>query len=441
MSADQPQVMPTSTSTVSTASVTSVFTWAFIRRPPRSSAAGSRCRARPSSVISCTRACRTVPLLQRGAQGAVQPVLEVELAAPPHHVGEQVAVEGGVLVEQRVEPQRVLGGHQLVEPHLARREGGPLPWASARAAGYGRPSPTRLKITAGSLLTTPGGLVARLRAWPTTPRRPGSRRPEQPSPPPSLPGTSFAGPALELGGLMVDATTLPDVHIRIPLAMLNRHGLVAGATGTGKTKTLQLLAEQLSAAGVPVFAADIKGDLSGLAPPGDRERQDHRAGGRRSARPGRPTALPGRVPSPSAGSGTGIPLRATMTVVRADCCSQGARPQRHPGVLPRPGLPLRRQGRPAAARPRRPARGDHVPDQRRGQGRPRRSSAACRSATAGVILRELIALRGPGRRRVLRRARVRHRRPAADRARRPRHGLAARAAGPAGPARAVLARS
>ena len=51
--------------------------------------------------------------------------------------------------------------------------------------------------------------------------------------------------------------------------MLNRHGLVAGATGTGKTKTLQLMAEQLSAAGVPVFVADIKGDLSGLAAPGE----------------------------------------------------------------------------------------------------------------------------------------------------------------------------
>ena len=57
--------------------------------------------------------------------------------------------------------------------------------------------------------------------------------------------------------------------MRIPLAMVNRHGLVAGATGTGKTKTLQLMAEQLSAAGVPVFAADIKGDLSGLAEPGE----------------------------------------------------------------------------------------------------------------------------------------------------------------------------
>ena len=54
--------------------------------------------------------------------------------------------------------------------------------------------------------------------------------------------------------------------LRLDLA--NRHGLIAGATGTGKTKTLQLMAEQVSKAGVPVFVADIKGDLSGLAMPG-----------------------------------------------------------------------------------------------------------------------------------------------------------------------------
>jgi len=57
--------------------------------------------------------------------------------------------------------------------------------------------------------------------------------------------------------------------VGIPLAMMNRHGLIAGATGTGKTRTLQLVAEQLSAAGVPVFVSDLKGDLSGLAAPGD----------------------------------------------------------------------------------------------------------------------------------------------------------------------------
>src|SRR3954470_18018355 len=82
-------------------------------------------------------------------------------------------------------------------------------------------------------------------------------------------GYAFEGTALELGALMTDAETLTGVHVRIPLGMLNRHGLVAGATGTGKTKTLQLIAEQLSANGVPVFAADIKGDLSGLATPGE----------------------------------------------------------------------------------------------------------------------------------------------------------------------------
>lgn len=81
-------------------------------------------------------------------------------------------------------------------------------------------------------------------------------------------GYAFEGPALELGALL-NGDPQPQVPIRIPLAMTNRHGLVAGATGTGKTKTLQVLAEQLSAAGVPVFAADIKGDLSGIAAPGE----------------------------------------------------------------------------------------------------------------------------------------------------------------------------
>ncbi|WP_022885897.1 helicase HerA-like domain-containing protein [Glaciibacter superstes] len=77
-------------------------------------------------------------------------------------------------------------------------------------------------------------------------------------------GYAFDAPALEMGAL-VNGEAQPDVPIRIPLAMTNRHGLVAGATGTGKTRTLQVLAEQLSSHGVAVFAADIKGDLSGVA--------------------------------------------------------------------------------------------------------------------------------------------------------------------------------
>ena len=65
-------------------------------------------------------------------------------------------------------------------------------------------------------------------------------------------GYTFESPSIDLGVLMVDGTPVPDTRIRISLSMLNRHGLVAGATGTGKTRTLQLLAEQISAAGVSV---------------------------------------------------------------------------------------------------------------------------------------------------------------------------------------------
>jgi uncharacterized protein len=82
-------------------------------------------------------------------------------------------------------------------------------------------------------------------------------------------GYAFDGEALTFGAGMRDDQALPSVQVRVPLAMMNRHGLVAGATGTGKTKTLQVLAEQLSDAGVPVFISDIKGDISGLAAPAE----------------------------------------------------------------------------------------------------------------------------------------------------------------------------
>jgi uncharacterized protein len=82
-------------------------------------------------------------------------------------------------------------------------------------------------------------------------------------------GYTFNEPALTIGSAMLHGELFNDVRIAVPLSILNRHGLVAGATGTGKTKTLQLLAGQLSKAGVPVFVADIKGDLTGLAAPGD----------------------------------------------------------------------------------------------------------------------------------------------------------------------------
>ena len=75
-------------------------------------------------------------------------------------------------------------------------------------------------------------------------------------------------PAIHLGSAILDGEIITEAQVNLPLRMMNRHGLVAGATGSGKTRTLQVLAEQLSAAGVPVFMSDIKGDLSGIAQPG-----------------------------------------------------------------------------------------------------------------------------------------------------------------------------
>jgi DNA helicase HerA-like ATPase len=73
------------------------------------------------------------------------------------------------------------------------------------------------------------------------------------------------GSFITLGTAMLDGLPVEGAHIKIPLKTMNRHGLIAGATGTGKTKTLQVLAEQLSENGVPVLMMDIKGDLSGIA--------------------------------------------------------------------------------------------------------------------------------------------------------------------------------
>ncbi|OIK24490.1 helicase HerA-like domain-containing protein [Streptomyces malaysiense] len=124
-------------------------------------------------------------------------------------------------------------------------------------------------------------------------------------------GYAFSGPALGLGALLWDGACHADAPVRVPLAALNRHGLVAGATGTGKTKTLQLIAEQSSAQGVPVFLADIKGDLSGIARPGqENERVRQRSGevGRRWT----PAGFPAEFYA-LGGLGHGIPVRATVT--------------------------------------------------------------------------------------------------------------------------------
>ena len=124
-------------------------------------------------------------------------------------------------------------------------------------------------------------------------------------------GYAFEGGSLDLGAAVDAGTAAPDVQVRLPLAMMNRHGLIAGATGTGKTKTLQLMAEQLATNGVPVFMADIKGDLSGLAEPG--ESNDKVA--QRASDVGQTWEAKGFEVEYLAlgGQGKGVPVRATVT--------------------------------------------------------------------------------------------------------------------------------
>ncbi len=83
-----------------------------------------------------------------------------------------------------------------------------------------------------------------------------------------LDGHTFKGDSITLGAALLDGTPQTTAHVKIPLKTLNRHGLIAGATGTGKTVTLQIIAENMAAKGIPVLMMDLKGDLSGIAAAG-----------------------------------------------------------------------------------------------------------------------------------------------------------------------------
>ncbi|RAV08737.1 ATPase [Mycolicibacterium sp. GF69] len=124
-------------------------------------------------------------------------------------------------------------------------------------------------------------------------------------------GYAAQGAALELGTVVVDGACDPAAQVRIPLATVNRHGLIAGATGTGKTKSLQVLAEQLSAAGVPCVMADVKGDLSGLSRPGAAD-ENVASRAEDTGDDWAPTAYPVEFLSLGT-SGTGVPVRATIS--------------------------------------------------------------------------------------------------------------------------------
>ncbi|GGO98997.1 hypothetical protein GCM10011612_15200 [Actinomyces gaoshouyii] len=130
-------------------------------------------------------------------------------------------------------------------------------------------------------------------------------------------GYAFDGRMLPVGTYLETAPASGDpvpvkgVRVGIPMALLNRHALVAGATGTGKTRTLQLLAEGLSSAGVPVFLSDIKGDLTGMAEPGSTSPKLES----RTASTGqdwKPTSFPMELFSLGC-QGKGTPIRTTIT--------------------------------------------------------------------------------------------------------------------------------
>ncbi|MCW3010046.1 MAG: hypothetical protein JWO90_450, partial [Solirubrobacterales bacterium] len=119
------------------------------------------------------------------------------------------------------------------------------------------------------------------------------------------------GPAIDLGRGVLDGTLHRDAAVRVPLSMITRHGLIAGATGTGKSRTLQGLAEQLSAAGVPCLVTDVKSDMGGLSAPGDPgSKAESRAA--ELGMPWAPAAFPVEFLA-LGGIGPGVPVRATLS--------------------------------------------------------------------------------------------------------------------------------
>lgn len=123
-------------------------------------------------------------------------------------------------------------------------------------------------------------------------------------------GYTFKGDAVILGGAKFEGNCLPNCLVKVPLKTINRHGLIAGATGTGKTKSVQILAEQLSKKGIPVLLMDLKGDLSGLARPGELNAHIEERHGQIGI-PYEPSGLPVELLSLS--DEPGLRLRATVS--------------------------------------------------------------------------------------------------------------------------------
>ena len=124
-------------------------------------------------------------------------------------------------------------------------------------------------------------------------------------------GYDWPTPSFPVGVYLEDGAPVPSVQVKLPLGMLNRHGLVAGATGTGKTRTLQLLAESMSSNGIPVFVTDIKGDLTGLLEAGPSS-EKMLARTVAQGQDWKPAAFPTELFT-LGGVGNGTPIRTTVT--------------------------------------------------------------------------------------------------------------------------------
>ena len=123
-------------------------------------------------------------------------------------------------------------------------------------------------------------------------------------------GYTFKNESFILGAGILDGEGVEGLQVKLPLKSFNRHGLIAGATGTGKTKSMQVIAEQLSENGVPCLLMDLKGDLSGLAVPGENNKHIEKRHGIIQT-PWTPKGMPLEFLTIS--NGKGVKMRATVT--------------------------------------------------------------------------------------------------------------------------------
>lgn len=123
-------------------------------------------------------------------------------------------------------------------------------------------------------------------------------------------GNTFKGESIVIGTGILDGKPVPNTHVKVPLKTLNRHGLISGATGTGKTKSLQVLAEQMSLNGIPTLLMDMKGDLSGMAAEGSNNKHIEWRHGEIGV-PYKPERLP--VELMTLTGAEGVRLRSTIT--------------------------------------------------------------------------------------------------------------------------------